>query len=74
MDSGVLPESWCTATLNDIARPFGGSTPSKSDASFWTDGTVPWVSPKDMKVFELRGSEDLVSENHGTTIGEIHKG
>jgi type I restriction enzyme, S subunit len=62
MDAAALPESWCVATLNDIAQPFGGSTPSKSDASFWTDGTVPWVSPKDMKVFELRGSEDLVSE------------
>lgn len=62
MEAAVLPESWCVATLNDIAQPFGGSTPSKSDASFWTDGTVPWVSPKDMKVFDLRGSEDLVSE------------
>lgn len=62
MEAAALPESWCVATLNDIAQPFGGSTPSKSDASFWADGTVPWVSPKDMKVFDLRGSEDLVSE------------
>ena len=74
MDAAVLPESWCVATLNDIARPFGGSTPSKSDASFWTDGTVPWVSPKDMKVFELRGSEDLVSEKALARLSLIPEG
>lgn len=74
MDAAVLPESWCVATLNDIARPFGGSTPSKSDASFWTDGTVPWVSPKDMKVFDLRGSEDLVSEKALARLSLIPEG
>ncbi len=74
MEAAVLPESWCVATLNDIAHPFGGSTPSKSDASFWTDGTVPWVSPKDMKVFELRGSEDLVSEKALTRLSLIPEG
>ena len=74
MGAAVLPESWCVATLNDIARPIGGSTPSKSDASFWTDGTVPWVSPKDMKVFELRGSEDLVSEKALARLSLIPEG
>ncbi len=74
MDAAVLPESWSVATLNDIAEPFGGSTPSKSDASFWTDGTVPWVSPKDMKVFDLRGSEDLVSEKALARLSLIPEG
>lgn len=74
MNAAALPESWCVATLNDIAQPFGGSTPSKSDASFWTDGTVPWVSPKDMKVFDLRGSEDLVSEKALAKLSLIPEG
>ena len=39
----------------------GGGTPSKADPAYWTDGTVPWVSPKDMKTFRLRGSQDKVS-------------
>ena len=74
MGTAVLPESWCVASLNDIACPFGGSTPSKSDASFWANGTVPWVSPKDMKVFELRGSEDLVSEKALARLSLVPKG
>lgn len=74
MEAAALPESWCVATLNDIAQPFGGSTPSKSDASFWADGTVPWVSPKDMKVFDLRGSEDLVSEKALARLSLIPEG
>lgn len=60
--ANALPSSWCVATLADIARSCGGGTPSKSDPSYWVGGTVPWVSPKDMKVFDLRGSEDHVSE------------
>jgi type I restriction enzyme S subunit len=39
----------------------GGGTPSKSDSSFWTDGTIPWVSPKDMKTFHIVSSEDAVT-------------
>ncbi|MBK8639551.1 MAG: restriction endonuclease subunit S [Chromatiaceae bacterium] len=57
-----LPSNWCVSSLAEIARPIGGSTPSKSDPSLWENGTVPWVSPKDMKVFGLHGSEDAVSE------------
>ena len=39
----------------------GGATPSKADASYWAGGTIPWVSPKDMKRFVLTGSEDVVT-------------
>lgn len=48
--------------LRDLGVWSGGSTPSKARADFWIDGAIPWVSPKDMKVHELSGSEDLISE------------
>lgn len=40
----------------------GGGTPSKSDPAFWVGGEIPWVSPKDMKAFDLRSSEDAVTD------------
>lgn len=61
MSDVVIPENWCTATIMDVATASGGGTPSKSDSSFWDAGTIPWVSPKDMKTFLIQSSEDLVS-------------
>jgi type I restriction enzyme S subunit len=48
--------------LRDLGDWSGGNTPSKANATYWTDGTIPWVSPKDMKVDEITSSEDRVSE------------
>ena len=48
--------------LRELGVWSGGNTPSKARADLWNDGVIPWVSPKDMKVHELSGSEDLISE------------
>lgn len=40
----------------------GGKTPSKSNQSYWKNGIIPWVSPKDMKVHEISISEDLITK------------
>ncbi|MFZ5555281.1 MAG: restriction endonuclease subunit S [Pseudomonadota bacterium] len=48
--------------LRDLGDWSGGNTPPKANAAYWTDGTVPWVSPKDMKIDEITSSEDRVSE------------
>ncbi len=49
--------------LRDLGTWAGGNTPSKANAEYWTNGTVPWVSPKDMKVDEITSSEDRVTES-----------
>jgi type I restriction enzyme, S subunit len=48
--------------LRDLGSWAGGNTPSKANAAYWTEGKVPWVSPKDMKVDEIASSQDLVTE------------
>jgi len=40
----------------------GGGTPSKDNLDYWTDGDIPWVSPKDMKSFWLSDTQDKVTE------------
>jgi restriction endonuclease S subunit len=49
-------------------RPLGvlcvgisGSTPSTKDLRFW-NGTIPWVSPKDMKTEVVTDAQDHISE------------
>jgi type I restriction enzyme S subunit len=47
--------------LSEFVTVRGGGTPSKSDPSYW-QGEIPWISPKDMKVHELRDAADHISE------------
>ncbi len=62
------------ATVMNIATASGGGTPPKSDPSYWTDGSIPWVSPKDMKVFVIDATEDTVTTKALDRLTEIPKG
>ena len=56
-----LPKGWATAPLAVCGTWYGGSTPSKFNDAYWSEGTIPWISPKDMKVLRLSDSEDHIS-------------
>ena len=49
-------------TLGDLVSIRGGGTPDKSNPLFWS-GSIPWISPKDMKHRRLSDSIDHISEN-----------
>jgi type I restriction enzyme S subunit len=56
-----LPPGWARVPLRDLGVWRGGGTPSKSNPAYWTDGTIPWVSPKDMKVRRIFDAEDHIT-------------
>jgi type I restriction enzyme, S subunit len=56
-----LPPSWMPAPLGELGYWCGGGTPSKSNNEYWQNGTIPWVSPKDMKVSKITGSYDYIT-------------
>lgn len=56
-----IPNGWSVTALGSIATSAGGGTPSKADPALWSGGTIPWVSPKDMKSLEISSSSDLVT-------------
>ncbi|MCL4758150.1 MAG: restriction endonuclease subunit S [Rhodocyclaceae bacterium] len=58
---GPVPESWEVVPLSDVCRFQSGGTPSKRNPEFWA-GTIPWVSPKDMKRPRLADVEDHISQ------------
>lgn len=58
-----LPEGWVWARLGQLGRWTGGGTPSKANAAFWANGTIPWVSPKDMKVDVIGDTEDFITHD-----------
>jgi type I restriction enzyme S subunit len=55
-----LPTGWVWVSLTDLGEFCGGKTPSKQNASYWS-GSIPWITPKDMKQLRLADSEDHVS-------------
>ena len=53
--------NWPIATLGRVVLMVGGGTPSKQNDTFW-NGTIPWVSPKDMRDREIRDADDHITE------------
>jgi len=47
--------------LRDVGTWYGGGTPSKSRQEFWHDGTIPWISPKDMGGSIVEATEDYIT-------------
>jgi type I restriction enzyme S subunit len=62
MSENLLPVNWQEWRLADVGTWLGGGTPSKSNENFW-HGSIPWVSPKDMKAPTIVDSEDHISED-----------
>jgi len=56
-----IPGNWSVAELGQIGEWCGGGTPSKRNPGYWANGTIPWISPKDMKVFEIAKCEDYIT-------------
>jgi type I restriction enzyme S subunit len=57
-----IPPSWTRLSLGEIGRWVGGGTPSRANIRFWTEGSIPWVSPKDMKTDRLSSAQEQITE------------
>ncbi|WP_303149059.1 restriction endonuclease subunit S [uncultured Cloacibacillus sp.] len=56
-------KGWAQVAIKDAcASILGGGTPSKSNHEYFT-GTIPWVSPKDMKTSIIDDSIDHITED-----------
>ena len=65
LDFGVLGggASECVwKTLAELGKWSGGKTPSMAEKAYWTDGTIPWISSKDMKASTLSDTQDHITE------------
>lgn len=52
---------WSSVPLGKLGMILGGATPSKAKSEYW-NGSIPWVSPKDMKRLYIGEAEDNISE------------
>lgn len=62
-DSGVdwlgeVPAHWPLPKLGHLARVLNGSTPSRENMDYWSDGVIPWVASGSLNDYRI----DLASE------------
>ena len=60
---GELPKGWILKKFIDIGTWKGGGTPSKSRNDFWENGSIFWVSPKDMKSQRIIDTIDKITSD-----------
>ncbi len=58
---GMVPMHWELTPLKHLCTFSGGGTPSKDNLSYWLNGDIPWVSPKDMKGFWISDTQDKIT-------------
>ncbi|HBU11189.1 MAG TPA: hypothetical protein DEB31_00140 [Clostridiales bacterium] len=64
-DSVDLPHGWSIQTVLEYAQSVkSGSTPSRSDSSFWVNGTIPWL-----KSGEVHNNVTICTEERITERG-----
>jgi len=62
-ENGVSFENdWTEKALGNCGEWSGGGTPSKGNPAFWVDGSLLWVTPKDMKSIYIDDTEDKITE------------
>lgn len=56
-----MNKGWKTAPLSDLATFYSGGTPNKEQPAYW-DGSIPWVTVKDMKAIRLNNVGKSLTE------------
>jgi len=57
-----IPDSWEWVKLGDIGKWQSGTTPSKSNSSYYKDGTIPWLNTGDLNDGIIREIPKKVTE------------
>lgn len=62
-----VPESWTRVTLGKLTQIAGGTTPSKAEPRFWSNGSTYWATPTDITALNpekhtIEATKHLVSE------------
>ena len=57
-----IPDSWEWVKLGDVGKWQSGTTPSKSNSSYYKDGTIPWLNTGDLNDGIIREIPKKVTE------------
>ena len=58
---GIIPEDWEVKRLGDVAEMSSGTTPSRANLDFYSNGSIPWVKTTDLNNSILYSTEESVT-------------
>ncbi len=66
-DSGVewlgeVPEHWGVWKVGHFSKVGNGSTPSRSNAAYWSNGTHPWLNSSSVNQGTITGADQFVTD------------
>ena len=59
---GEIPAHWEVWKLGHCASVGNGSTPSRGNAAYWTEGTIPWLNSSVVNQYEVTRADQFVTE------------
>ena len=66
---GAIPAHWEIWKLEHAASIGNGSTPNRNNASYWTEGAIPWVNSSVVNQPEVTGTDQFVTAH---AVQECH--
>ena len=57
-----IPNSWAWVKLGNICEISSGGTPSRNEAEFWENGTIPWLKIADIKDDYVNSSSEFITQ------------
>jgi len=58
---GLVPESWEVKRIGKIATLKSGGTPSRTNETFWKDGSIPWVKTGEVDYCVINDTEEKIT-------------
>ncbi|MBO1515851.1 restriction endonuclease subunit S [Psychrobacter halodurans] len=58
----MVPNGWKVKSLQDIATISSGGTPSRSQPSYWENGTIPWVTTAEVNYQTIIDTEQKITK------------
>ena len=59
---GNIPEGWKHVSLRWISKIYSGGTPDKSNLSYWSEGTIPWLNSGAVNQFNITTPSNYITE------------
>lgn len=58
---GAIPAHWELCKLGHLAKIGNGSTPSRENAAYWTEGSIPWLNSSVVNQDEVTEADQFVT-------------
>lgn len=60
---GIIPEDWDIRKVSDFcSKVTSGGTPSRINAEYWKNGTIPWLKTQELNDGSIYDTEEKISE------------